>query len=218
MLDSPFFDDATKARITAMARAVEDKSAAAVVVVVRRQSAHYRHADYLVAFAFSLAALAALLFLPQPFAIRAMPLDVALAFLLGAALSANTPPLRRVLISRAFLDDNVERAARAAFVEFGLCDSPRHTGVLVYLSLFEERVEVVTGDAARPALLGDACERAVIRLRRSIEGARSVESFLGPFAELTDAIRRGLPSADAGDARRAEDDDTSGTETEVARV
>jgi putative membrane protein len=194
MFGSALLAQPARERIAMAVRAIEAKCAAEVVVAVRRRSGFYRHTDYLVGFASSMAALAALLFLPQPFAVETMPIDVVAAFILGAVVSAHVPPLRRALTSRELMDDAVEEAARAAFVALGVSKTRGRTGVIVFASVFERRIEIVADLAANPERLGDACERAARALRHAIDHGVDVDRFLealGAFgAELAEELPR----------------------------
>jgi len=65
-----------------------------------------------------------------------------LGMLIGFGLSLS-PALRRLLIPAAFLSRYVHRDALAHFMELGLHETRDRTGVLIYLSLFERRVEIL---------------------------------------------------------------------------
>jgi putative membrane protein len=121
----------------------EAETSAEIVVSVRRLSGRYREADYLFGFAVSLLALLALLFLPQEFPLWVFAPDVALGFAAGAFACSRLPPLRRLLTSPRVREANVRQASRAAFLDGGLSRLPRRNAVLVYVGLFERRVDVV---------------------------------------------------------------------------
>ena len=130
-------------RTAAAVREVESQTGAEVVVALRPISGHYRHADYLFGLVTGLAALAGLLYLPVDFPLAVFPVDVAIGFAVGTVLCSWLPSLRRRLVVPSLLRENVRRAARAAFVDLGVGRTSGRTGMLVYISLFERRVEVV---------------------------------------------------------------------------
>ncbi|MEM6286164.1 MAG: hypothetical protein AAF845_03315 [Bacteroidota bacterium] len=72
----------------------------------------------------------------------AMALVMAVGGSLGAAL-ALVPAVRRWLAGPARLDERVHRRAALAFIEEEVFDTRDRTGILLFVSLFEHRIEVV---------------------------------------------------------------------------
>ncbi len=142
-MNHDFLSKAAQTAVTDAVRAVEKQAEVELVVAVRPLSGHYRHIDYLVGALTGLAALCVLLFAPMPFRLTTMPIDVVLLFALGAAASSYSPGLRRVLSRRAWQQKQVHTAAEAAFVELGISRTHHRTGMLVFVSLLERRVELV---------------------------------------------------------------------------
>ncbi|MDI1444813.1 hypothetical protein [Polyangium sp. 6x1] len=194
LLESKAKDEVSRA-----IRALEAKTSAEVVVVVRAVSGHYRHTDWLVGFVLSLVALCVFLFHPAPFDDDLLPVEILLVFALGGSLSANVPPLRRALTSRRLMAENVRRAACASFVERAISRTRGRTGLLVYVSTFEQRVELVGDIGLDFEALGDDFAAARRRIEASVEQTGGLPAFLAALAELGDALGRTLP--------RAEDDE-----------
>jgi putative membrane protein len=192
-----FFEDATKAKTAEVVKAIEARTAAEVVVSVHRTSGHYRHTDYLVGFVLSLVTLVAMLYVPQEFPLEYFPLDVALSFAVGTYASAALPGLRRRLTSRKLLEENVRRAARAAFMELGVGRTTARTGILVFVSAFERRLEVVADMGVDTAALGKEWEEALAKLSAAVADSSSPETFFEALSLLAPPLERLLPrSAD----------------------
>jgi putative membrane protein len=188
MSERTFFLSESKARVTAVIREVEAQTSAELVVFVKHTSGSYRDADYLFGFALALATLCALLFLPVPFAVSTMPIDIVVAFVLGAFVTAHAPPLRRLLLSRRRRAASVHAAARATFVDRGITRTRGRNGILVFVSSFERTVSVVADIGVDTKALGAAwstrvraMEHAVARLdfERFVEGLRELGPILG---------------------------------------
>src|SRR4051794_29077209 len=143
-----------KAEVAQAIRDVEAQTSAEIVVAVRPSAGHYRHTDYLVGFAAAFGVLLVFLFDSHEFALDTMPLETLLAFALGTLLSASVAPLRRALTSRSLLHKNARVAARAAFVDLGVSKTRARTGILVFVALFERRVELVPDVGIDTALFG----------------------------------------------------------------
>jgi putative membrane protein len=188
-----FTDKAAKAEVAAAIRAVESATAAEVVVAVRARSGHYRHTDYLVGFALSFVALLVFLFDTHEFEIDWMPVDTLVAFVLGTLLSAGVPPLRRLLTSRKLMRANVATAARACFVELKISRTSARNGILVFVSKFERRVEVVSDIGVDPVVLGPAFADAVKALDAALRSRSSFPKFLEALRSLGPVLGKAMP-------------------------
>ena len=163
---------------------------------VHHTSGNYRDADYLVGMAAAVAVLLVLLFHSHPFALWAMPVDVVLGFVAGAALElaySAAAPCAAPSIAAARRGGAI--LARAAFVSLGVWRTRGRTGIFIYASLFERVAVVVPDVGVDPKSVGhgwtvfaDAASESV-RRRDFDEFERAVRS-LGP------ALSQALPRAD----------------------
>jgi putative membrane protein len=190
--DKSFFGDEGKRAVKDAVRAIEETTAAEVVVAVRKRSWRYRHTHYLFGFVISLLVLIALLFLPQSFDIATWPLEIGGAFIGGALLCAVVPPLERLLTEPGVMETQVARAAKAAFVDMGITRTHGRTGLLVYLSLRERRAELV-GDVALGVLETDDGYK---KARTGIEAAAAeadLDAFVAALRQLAAPLAAALP-------------------------
>jgi putative membrane protein len=190
-----FHDAEAKGRSRETVTAVEARTAAEVVIAVRPASGTYRHADFLFGFVLSVVVLLLLLYLPVDFPLWSFPLDVAGTFLLGTLASAALPPLRRLLVPSRERRENVRRAARAAFVTLGIHRTRGRNGLLVYASLFERHVELVSDVGIVPALGGTEWRARVDELGSSLAGGADAGRFLAAVAALAGPLERMAPRA-----------------------
>ena len=190
MAPDPFFSDEARREVAAAVKFVEATSAAELVVAVRHQSAHYRSADYLAGALAGFAMLLLLLFHPHTFAVRTMPLDVAVVFAIAAWATAKSPFLRRLLTSPKLRAENVARAARAAFVELGVSKTSGRTGILVYLSMLERTAEVV-GDIGVAA----DCLRAELPALKAAVEKEDLRALVAALRAFSSPLCNALPRA-----------------------
>jgi putative membrane protein len=190
---SAFTDKAAKTEVAKAIGEIERLTSAEVVVAVRPASGHYRHADYLVGFALSFAALLIFLFDAHEFSVDWMPLDSVIAFALGAFLSASVPPLRRMLTSRRLMRTNVRTAARATFFELGISKTSGRTGILVYVSMFEQSAEVVSDVGIDTAVLGAPFTSAIAALDAALRRGASFPRFAEALRALGPILGKTLP-------------------------
>ena len=177
MSDRAFFEDAARTRAADEVKAIEARTAAEVVVAVRHASGHYRHTDFSVGFGLALATLVGMLYLPQEFPLETFPVGMALSFAAGATLSAWWPGLRRRLTASALREESVRKTARAAFVELGVSRTTGRTGILLFVSTFERRVEVVTDIGVDTAALGEEWTQALAKLSAAVAASPTPEPF-----------------------------------------
>jgi putative membrane protein len=197
-MSNRLWDPRAKEQVSDAIRAVEAQTSAEVVVAVRPKSGHYRHTDYLVGSVAAFGALGVLLFADQAFTVLYMPLDTAIAFALGAACSAFLSPVRRLLTSRTLMRDNVRQAARAVFVDLGVTKTRDRNGILVYVSAFEQRVEVVADVGVDTAALGAGWTKTLDGLSKSMTGIPRLDHFLDALRSLGPVLGERMP-------RRADD-------------
>jgi putative membrane protein len=62
---------------------------------------------------------------------------------LGALLASLSAPVRRWLVSRAYMDDCCRQSAENAFLEEEIFNTRHRTGIMIFISLFEHEVIVM---------------------------------------------------------------------------
>ncbi len=137
------FDQAACDTLGGCVKEIEQSTDAELVIVVRARSGRYANADYLFGALLAFIGLLFLLFSPYAFHQAWVAIDVALLFLLGSLLSSRSNFIRRLLTSPRTRTTNVRTGAAAMFYEAGIANTDQEMGVLVYLSLFERRLELI---------------------------------------------------------------------------
>jgi putative membrane protein len=137
------FDQSTCESLSECVKEIERSTNAEVVVVVRARSANYQHADYLFGALLAFCGLLFLLFSPVDFHQYWVAIDVFLLFTLGAWLSSRSPAIRRAFTTKQYRKDAVRAGAAATFYEAGVANTNAESGLLIYLSLLERRLEVI---------------------------------------------------------------------------
>ena len=154
-----FLDDAAAAGFATAIETIELASAVEVVVAVRKHSGTYHHANAIIGFAVTAAALATVVFADREFSLAGIVL-APLVFGLAAAFATElAPPLKRALTPRGHLRACVLRAARATFFERGVHNTSGRSGVLAYVALLEREVVLVPDSGLAAALPLEALAR-----------------------------------------------------------
>lgn len=195
-----------KQRVAAAVTAIEKKTSAEIVVMMRPDSGSYRQADLLAGAVAAFAYLCVFLYAPEPFDFTYFPLEQAACFGIAAFACSRLPLLRRLLSGKKVLARNAQVAAKAMFVDRGISKTRSRTGVLVYLSRFELETVVVLDVGLDPARLGEPLVRATESLR-----AAGRRGDLDALVQALDAMGSRL-----AEIHPVEDDDTDELPNEVA--
>jgi putative membrane protein len=183
-------------RIEQVVHDVERETAGEIVVVIAKRSAPFVGAR--AAFAFVVGTIEALVLSQLLGDVAAVhPGWVALAVPMFFALGwliASIPPITRTLAGDRAVDAAVMRGAQIAFLEHGVHATRTRAGVLVYLSLFERRVQVL-GDSAVHALVGDAGWAAYAARVGDAMKKRSADDLVTVVRELGITLAKAFPRA-----------------------
>jgi putative membrane protein len=137
------FDDAARLALTDCVRKIETATDAELVLIVRARSGSYRHADYLFGVLLAFAGLLFLLFSPFDFHQYWVAIDVALLFALGTFFASRSNSLRRLLTKRKHRSEALRTGAAAMFYEAGIANTSAEMGVLIYVSVLEQGLELI---------------------------------------------------------------------------
>jgi len=191
----PKIDPAFAASVTERIRAIESSSSAEVVVDVRARSGSYSHADARFAALLAFIALLIVLFSPWDFEPIWVPPVVLAAYIGGVMLSRVSGTIRRAMTTRGDRDARVRMAAAAAFVEHGVANTSRETGLLVFLSRLDRRMELIADRGVLDAVPVLAWNQLLEKAHnRTADG----EALLEVLRELEPLLTRHLP-VQAGD-------------------
>ena len=196
MAEADFFRDAAKQSTATSVKRVEAQTSAEVVVAVRRRSGDYRVVAYHFGLGLGALVVVYLLLAPQLFSVAAIAMDGALAVALGHLLALNVSPLLRLLARERKLAQSVADAARVAFYDLGISRTSGRSGLLVFVSTFEQRALVLFDVGIAVDQLGPKWADAAAALSAAVK-ARNVPAFERALEALGPILGEHLPrSAD----------------------
>jgi putative membrane protein len=105
-------------------------------------------------------------------------LSVLAAGTVGALLARYIYPLQRLLAGSERLDETVHRRAMQAFVEEEVFDTRDRTGILLFVSLREHRIEVLGDTGINQHVEPDDWAEVVARIRRGIQNDNLTEGLV----------------------------------------
>ena len=191
------FDDETRRQTTEAIQAIESVTSAEVVATVHHNSDTYRDASFLAGSILAFVALTAIIFLPQTFEVATIPLDVALAFAFGYFVCSRSAPLRRLLTSTKRKRMATLKAAKACFHDLGVSGTTGRTGILVYVSTLERRVEVISDIGVPVSDIGQPWRDEERALNAAVaSGTMNAEGFLKALRAFGPLLADPLPRQD----------------------
>ena len=173
--------------IQAAVRSAEERTAGEIVPVVVPRSDDYEAAIWRGAMGGALLGLLSALltlqfysgwglgWLYQPWGIAIVVLG---AGALGGGLAQFVRPVRRWLAGAERLDDTVHARALQVFVEEEVFDTRDRTGILLYVSLMEHRIEVLGDTGINQKVEPDDWAEVVARIRQGIQNDNLTEGLV----------------------------------------
>ncbi|MCA9662031.1 MAG: hypothetical protein KC486_27070 [Myxococcales bacterium] len=187
--------DEGQAAIEAAIEAIERRSAAEVVVSVHRRSGAYGGAKVVFGVLVAVAAQLFFLYSDVEFPLPLFVVGPLALGLLGAALG-RVPLLERLFAGPLRTRVQVRLAAEAAFYRHGVGHTRERTGVAVFISLLERRVEVVADSGVLRQRPIEPWEAAVAALQAALARGGEVEAVTAALRQLGDVLALCLPWRD----------------------
>lgn len=122
---------------------IESRSSAELVVEIRARAGSYAHADARFGALLAFVSLVALVFMPLVVPPIAVVLDPLPFYILGVVIARRNDVLRRMFTTRKERLEAVRTRAAALFHDRRVSETEGETGVLVFASLLERRVEIL---------------------------------------------------------------------------
>lgn len=196
---APILSDSDLERIRLAVGAAERRTSGEIVPYIVEHSGSYEVAVWRGASGAALAAMAVAVLVLQVysgwglgwlFTSWGMALLVAVAGVVGAMLAAWVAPLKRALIGSALMTQAVHRRASLAFLEEEVFHTRDRTGILLFVSLFEHRIEVLGDAGINEQVSADEWVDIVDTIRRGIRQdhfADGLVEAIGMCGHLLDA-------------------------------
>lgn len=115
------------------------------------------------------------------------------------------PPFKRLLLSHAVREANVHREVLSCFVRAGVGSTKDRTGVLIYLSILERRVEILADRGIYEKVSENYWEAQVKKIVSGIHNGSPVEILCEVIGEVGKELAYNFP-AHAGDSNELSDE------------
>ncbi len=112
------------------------------------------------------------------------------AGILGAVVASFVPPMKRLLAGTALLDREVHERAMRAFVEEEVFSTRERTGILLFISMFEHRIEVIGDTGINQKVSPDDWADVVLRIREGIKSGNVADGLVAAIALCGELLER----------------------------
>ena len=183
------FSDDDLQRIKSAVKEAEDKISGEIVPVIVERSGSYAIAHYKASLVGGALFFALMIILDRyiiqdashtlyydPLFIFAVVIAGAL---LGALLAASSPPVKRWLVSRPYLDECCRQSAENAFLEEEIFNTRHRTGIMIFISFFEHEVIVMADRGISKVVEQQEWDNIVADLVRNIRAGNLVAGLEG---------------------------------------
>jgi putative membrane protein len=110
-----------------------------------------------------------------------------------AALIVSLPGMRRLLTPASLKHERVHRAAMEQFLAKGLHQTAQRTGVLIYASLAEQRVEVIADEGIYAKVQSAVWDQAVADLTLALKAGQPADGFVAAIERCGVVLAKHFP-------------------------
>ena len=188
----PVFDASAARRIGAAVQELESRSSAELIVEIRARSGSYAHADARFGACVALVSLIVVVFMPFVVPPITVVLDP-IAFYAVALLTARrSDSIRRLFTTRRERLEAVRTHAAALFHDRGVANTSGETGVVLFASVLERRLEVVADRGILQSVEPYDWNAALAELH--VERKVDAERVIAAIQQIGTVLQRDLPA------------------------
>jgi putative membrane protein len=115
---------------------------------------------------------------------------MAIAFggLLGYVLFGYISPLKRWMVSKQKLDQRSLAMAERVFGEYKLVETRQRNGVLIFISLFEHKIEIIPDKGLKEKISADEWKKVIDEMKPSLRSKKFDEAFIQAISKITEVL------------------------------
>lgn len=183
-----------RAIIKALIEDAEKKSDSEMVPMIVLRSDNYPAAHFraaiIVSFLFSLG----LYFSPLSIINPIYFLWIQIPGLLLGYLLANIPFFTRLLITKKEIEYEVTQRAIEAFFEHGLHTTQQHNGVLIFISILEKKIKIITDVGVKKKVDQKIWDEIIFDFTQKVHQGEFIEALKNTISATSDILENYFPS------------------------
>lgn len=187
------FDKDFKNKLGKTIADIEKSSNTEIVLVVKEVSGDYNDAYLIFGSLLSLICFSLLMFLPVVFGDYLIYAGTIITFFIGMILAFFIKPLAKLFIKKDRMNRNVEIMARAHFQKGGIYHTLKKTGMLIYVSLFEQQVFIIADKGIESSIPLDEFKNIKNSFNKAFDKNNISEELLNKIASLKTIFSEYIP-------------------------
>lgn len=191
-----FLEEKSLDKLESAVEEIEKSTSAEIVVTIAKFSGSYRDISMLWGFIFAVFILVLVLIIPWEIHYILVVPGTIFAFIAGYFLSGFTPFFVNLLAGSHRKKENVRQGAKIAFFDENVSATKDRTGILFYISLLEEEVEILTDIGIDGKITRNNWNSLAGELSTSIKRREGVEKFTERIVSCIKVLSSGFPRAE----------------------
>lgn len=172
----------------------EQKSDSEMVPMIVSRSDNYPAAHFRAAIIFSFLFSLGLYFSPLSIINPIYFLWIQLPGLILGYYLANIPTITRLLITKQEVEYEVTQRAIEAFFEHNLHTTDQHNGVLIFISILEKKIKIITDVGVRKKVDQKIWDEIIYSFTEKVKEGEFVEALKSTIAATSDILENYFPS------------------------
>lgn len=114
--------------------------------------------------------------------------SIALGGLLGFAVFGMISPLKKLMISKNKMQQRSLAMAERVFGEYKLAETQHRTGILIFISLFEHKIEIMPDKGLKEKIAEDEWKKVIEEMKPALKQKAFDEAFLNSISKITEIL------------------------------
>lgn len=115
-------------------------------------------------------------------------ITIALGGMLGYFLFGLVSPLKKWMISKTRMQQRSSAMAERVFGEYKLFETKHRNGVLIFVSLFEHKIEIVPDKGLKERIADDEWKKVIEEMKPSLRTKKFDEAFVLSISKITEVM------------------------------
>ncbi len=113
---------------------------------------------------------------------------IALGGLIGYLLFGMIGPLKKLLVSKQKMQQTSSAMAERVFGEYKLHETKDRTGILVFISLFEHKVQIIPDKGLKEKIADDEWQKVIEQMKPALRSKAFGDAFLQSISKITEIL------------------------------
>lgn len=113
---------------------------------------------------------------------------IALGGLLGYVLFGMVPFFKKLMVSKQKMQERSTAMAERVFGEYKLFETKSRTGILIFISLFEHKIEIVPDKGLKDKIGTDEWNKVIEEMKPALKSKAFDQAFLNSISKITEIL------------------------------